>query len=71
MCCKGEWVSPTAAQTIGKKATYCPLPESNLDWSVFQFVTNHHIDVTIATVDTTAKGFKRVDVTEGFSWLTY
>lgn len=71
MCCIGEWVSPTAAQIFGKKATDYPLPESNHDFSVFQVVTSHCTNVAIATVDTTARGFKRVDVTEGLSWLTY
>ena len=70
MCCVGEWVTLTAAHTFGKKATYYPVPESNHDLSVFQFVTCQCTNVAIATVDTTATGFKRVDVTEGLSWLT-
>jgi len=60
-------VSPTAAQTFGKKVTYYPLPESNHNFSVLQFVTSHCNNVTIATEDTTAKGFKGVDMTEGLS----
>jgi len=63
-------MSLTADRTFGKKATYYPLPESNLDWSVFQFVISHRINVATATVDTTAKGLKHVHVTEGLCWLT-
>jgi hypothetical protein len=62
---------PYSRPEFWKKATYYPLPESNQDFSVFQFVTSHCINVAIAAVGTTAKGLKRVDVTEGLSLLTY
>ena len=64
-------MSPRTAQTFGKKATCYPLPESNHGLSVSQFVTGHCINVAMAAVDTAAKGFKRVDVTEGLLRLTY